>query len=272
MAKRIVTPSDGCAWVTGASSGIGRDVVYRLADEGWTVAITARNEAALNELSSEQTTFKGSVHAFAADISSRGGIAAAVGRIEETCGPIALAILSAGIYTAVDATKLNAAVFDRVIDINLKGTVYCLEALIPRLLERGQGHIAIVSSVTGYGGLPTSAAYGATKAALNNLAETLEIELEPHGLRVSIVNPGFVDTPMQKDLTFPKPFMVSSDTAARLIVEGLKKDKFEIAFPKRFTCMLKFINNFLPKDTYIKLIRRRTGRDGQAGPEQTRGG
>ncbi len=268
MTKRIVTPSDGCAWITGASSGIGRDVVYGLAKEGWTVAATARNEAALNELSDAAAKLEGSVHAFAADISNRDGIAAAVGNIEETCGPISLAILSAGIYKAVDAAELNAAVFDQVIDINLKGTVYCLEALIPRLLERRQGHVAIVSSVTGYGGLPTSAAYGATKAALNNLAETLEIELEPYGLRFSVVNPGFVDTPMQRDLEFPKPFMVSSETAAKRIVDGLKKNKFEIAFPKPFICILKFINNFLPKDTYIKLIRRRTVRDGRRGRSQ----
>lgn len=264
MTKPVVTPEDGCAWITGASTGIGRDVALRLAKEGWRVAATARNMAALDGLAVDAQKLKGSIEPFAADISSRDAIMTTVSAVEQACGPIALAILNAGIYKAVDATKLDAADFDPIIDVNLKGTMYCLEALIPHLLDRRRGHIAIVSSVTGYGGLPTSAAYGATKAALNNLAETLEIELAPHGLRVTIVNPGFVDTPAQDDLEFPKPFMVSSDTAAKRIVNGLKKNKFEITFPRRFTYILKVLNNFLPKDMYINLIRSRTGWDKRA--------
>ena len=264
MSDRRVSPADGCAWITGASSGIGRDVALRLAAEGWSVAASARNAEALAQLERDASKLKGSIRSFPADISSRDAIAQTIKSIEETDAPIVLALLNAGIYQAMDATVFDSEVFDRIVDVNLTGTAECLEGLISRMLDRGKGHIAIVSSVTGYGGLPTSAAYGATKAALNNMAETLEIELAAHGLRVQIINPGFVDTPAQDDLEFPKPFMVTSEVAAKRIVSGLKKDRFEITFPKRFTYLLKFINNFLPKDTYLKLIRRQTGWDKRA--------
>jgi short-subunit dehydrogenase len=143
---------------------------------------------------------------------------------------------------------------------------------MPRLMARKAGHIAIVSSVTGYGGLPTSSAYGATKAALINIAECLKIELDRHDIRVSVICPGFVETPAQDDNDFPKPFMVSADTAARRILRGLKSRRFEITFPWRFTQTLKFLK-WLPRRAYCNLIKKQTGwhklpeEGGSAGPD-----
>ena len=259
---RISTPSDGIAWVTGASSGIGRDVVLGLAKDGWTVAVTARSSEALVDLAKEAQSkrLKGQILPFPGDIGDRTAMDQVVQAIEAQ-GPVALAVLNAGIYLPVDAARLDLDRFERSVDINLKGTAFCLKPLIEAMVPRGQGQIVLVSSVTGYGGLPTSAAYGATKAALNNLAETLAIELAPKGIHINLVCPGFVDTPAQDDLDFPKPFMVSSKTAAKRIVKGLKKGGFEITFPRRFTFILKVLTNFLPKSTYINLIRKQTGWD-----------
>ena len=254
-----VTRKDGCAWVTGASTGIGRSVALRLAKEGWTVAATARSADGLESLENEAAKLKGKIVGFAGDIAERDQMSKIVESIESQHGPIALAILNAGIYLSVEAADLDLDKFDRSVDVNLKGTANCLAPVIKWMRARRKGHIALVSSVTGYGGLPTCTAYGATKAALINMAECMNIELARDGILVSIINPGFVDTPAQDDLNFSKPFMVSSETAARRIVNGLGKAKFEITFPKRFTYILKFLNNFLPKSVYLNLIRNQTG-------------
>ena len=254
-----VRQSDGCAWVTGASTGIGRSVALRLAKEGWTVAATARSAEGLESLEKEGSKLKGEIFGFAGDIADRSRMADVVEQIESQHGPIALGILNAGIYLSVEAANLDLDKFDRSVDVNLKGTANCLVPLITWMRARAKGHIALVSSVTGYGGLPTCTAYGATKAALINMAECMNIELARDGILVSIVNPGFVDTPAQDDLNFSKPFMVSADTAAKRIVKGLHKGAFEITFPKRFTYMLKILNNFVPKSVYLNLIRNQTG-------------
>lgn len=256
--SRSMRPEDGCAWVTGASSGIGHDVTLRLAQEGWTVVATARNRDALAKLAGKALALKGRIIPMTGDVTDRDGMARTVTQIEKEVGPLALALLNAGIYLPVDATALDLNKFALSVDVNLKGTANCAAPVINVLKRRGHGQLAIVSSVTGYGGLPTSAAYGATKAGLINMAECFAIELEPHGIRTHIINPGFVDTPAQDDLDFPKPFMVSSEVAAQRIVDGLKRKKFEITFPRRFTYGLKFLNNFVPKDAYLRMVRKRT--------------
>jgi NAD(P)-dependent dehydrogenase (short-subunit alcohol dehydrogenase family) len=251
-------PEDGCAWVTGASSGIGRDVALRLAKEGWIVVATARSEKALTKLTEEAAALKGSIVAAPGDVSDREKMADIVAQIEAEIAPLALAILNAGVFLPVDTLNLDLDKFDLSIEVNLKGTVNCISPVIHAFRSRSSGQIAIVSSVTGYGGLPTSAAYGATKAGLINLAECMAIELEPHGIRTNIVNPGFVKTPAQDGLEFQKPFIVSSEVAAKRIIDGLKRDKFEITFPRRFTFVLKLLNNFIPKGTYLRLVRKQT--------------
>jgi len=257
----VMTPKDGVAWITGASSGIGKAVALKLAREGWTVAITARRQEELEALAGDVETdpkIKGKLVPFAGDTTDGERMKQIVAQIEEAEGPVALAILNAGIYIPVDAPKFQASDFQKSVDVNLMGTANGLEPLIATMTKRGKGHIALVSSVTGYGGLPTSSAYGATKAALNNMAECLKIELDRVGVRVSLICPGFVETPAQDDNTFPKPFIVTPETAANRIVRGLKGNSFEITFPKRFTFVLKMLR-WLPRDAYIWAIKRQTG-------------
>ncbi len=265
MRNQVVTPADGIAWITGASSGIGRDVALLLAREGWTVAATARRREQLEALGREAAGLKGAIHAYPADVSDAEAMSAAVDAMEAAHGPVALAILNAGIYLPMEAPAFSAETMRKSWEVNIMGTAHGLEPLIPRMIERTRGHLVIVSSVTGYGGLPTSAAYGATKAGLNIMAESLKIELDRHGVRVSVVNPGFVETPAQDDNEFPKPFMIQSEDAARRIVAGIKRQAFEITFPKRFTFPLKVLK-WLPRDWYIALIKRQTGWNEQPKP------
>ncbi len=258
MRNQVVSPQDGVAWVTGASSGIGRDLALALAADGWRVAATARREQDLEALAGEAEGLPGAIHAYAADVTDRAAMARVVEAIEQAMGPLALVVLNAGIYLPLEVPDFDAEIFEKSFSVNVMGTAYGLEPVIPRMISRAKGHIALVSSVTGYGGLPTSAAYGATKAALINMAEAMKIELDRHGVRVSVINPGFVETPAQDDNDFPKPFMISSEKAAALIIKGLKRQAFEITFPKIFTYQLKILK-WLPRDWYIALIKRQTG-------------
>lgn len=271
---KIPTAKDGCVWLTGASSGIGRATALRLAKAGWAVAVTARSGGKLEALRDEAAKLKGSIHPYPGDTTDRDAMEGIVAAIEEEVAPIALALFNAGIYEPIDAAAPKVEDFIKSFTVNLNGTVYGLVPVVNRMVARGKGHIAITSSVTGYGGLPTSGAYGATKAALINLAECLQIELWRHGVRASIINPGFVETPAQDDNDFPKPFMVSADRAAREIVRGLKRGRFEITFPRRFTWPLG-VMKWCHRGLYCRLIRKQTGWDklpeegGSTGPSRS---
>lgn len=241
-------------WITGASSGIGAALAHELAARGCVIAATARNATALGVLGDNVSN----IHAFAGDITDRTGMVALVEAIERDLGPINLAVLNAGIYLPTNFPEFDADIFDRSFEVNLGGTVNCLAPLVPLMSARRSGRIAIVSSVAGYGGLPTSAAYGATKAALFNLGESLAMDLADHGVKISMIAPGFVKTPATDVNTFPMPFIISAQDAAQRIADGLEKGQAHIAFPKRFSFLLRLIN-LLPRGVYTRLVGSVTG-------------
>ena len=142
--------------------------------------------------------------------------------IEAERGPIDVAVLNAGTHQPVSAAEFTAEGLRRLIEINLFGTAACLEALMPRMIARGRGRIAVVASVAGYRGLPTSAYYGASKAALINLTESLKFDLDRAGVTLQLVDPGFVKTPLTDRNDFPMPFLISAELAADRIARGLK--------------------------------------------------
>ena len=245
-----------CVWITGASSGIGAALARELAARGYVIAATARNEDALQELADNVTN----IHPFTGDITDRPGMKTLVEAIERDLGLIDLAVLNAGIYLPTNLPEFDADIFDRSFAVNLGGTVNCLAPLVPLMSARRAGRIAIVSSVAGYGGLPTSAAYGATKAALFNLGESLAMDVANHGVKISMIAPGFVKTPATDVNTFPMPFIISAEDAARRIANGLEKGQAHIAFPKRFSFLLRLIN-LLPRGVYTRLVGGATSRN-----------
>jgi short-subunit dehydrogenase len=182
-----------------------------------------------------------------------------VDRIEGDLGPIEQAVLAAGTHHPISADAFLAQDLARLVEVNLLGVANALEPLMRTMIGRGRGRIAVVSSVAGYRGLPTSAYYGATKAALINLAESLKFDLDRQGVQMQLINPGFVETPLTDKNPFPMPFLISTETAAERIAEGLRKSSFEISFPRRFTCLLKLMR-CLPYRLYFPLIARATGR------------
>ncbi len=236
-------------WITGASSGIGRAMVQQLVDQGSCVAASARRPSA-----SSQT---GLSFDFPLDVTNPSAVQTGLAEIEEHMGPVDLAVLGAGTYNPVDPLHFDATEFHRMMEVNYGGVVNCLAAVLPRMIARRSGHVAFIASVAGYGGLPKAAAYGPTKAALINLAESLNTELPQHGIKVSVINPGFVETPMTSQNKFPMPFLMKPEAAAKKALAGLARGKFEVAFPAPFARSLKLIN-LLPYWLYFPLIRKIT--------------
>ena len=258
MTGTIPRPEDGVAWITGASSGIGRELALILARDGWTVCATARRKSDLDSLVADATPAKGQVLAFEGDVTDAGRMAAVVSAIETGHGPIVLAVLNAGIYLPVSDVPFDREAYIRSFDVNLGGTVNCLAPLLPEMVKRGNGQLWLMASVAGYSGLPTSAAYGATKAGLMNMAESLKFDLDKRGVHIGIINPGFVKTPATDKNAFPMPFLMPVEDAAQRIADGLKKGGFEITFPRRFSYILKFLR-VLPHFLYFPVVAGMTG-------------
>lgn len=247
-------------WITGASSGIGHELARLLAGKANHIAISARSEEKLSALAAQSPT----AVVYPLDVTDADAVAACASSIESGCGSIDLAILNAGAWSIMSVDEFDLNRVREGVEVNLMGVMNALNALLPLLLARGSGHIAIVASLAGYRGLPRSLAYGPTKAALISLAETLRTELEPRGITVSLINPGFVDTPMTRDNPFPMPGLMSAREAAERIVAGLERGKFEIAFPFGFARVMKMLGH-LPNWAYFRVIKMLVWNSRQSG-------
>jgi NAD(P)-dependent dehydrogenase (short-subunit alcohol dehydrogenase family) len=241
-------------WITGASMGIGEALARRLAQDGAQVIASARSA---DRLAAVAAASGGRIVAEPLDVTDHAAVLAAVERIEAERGPIDVAVLNAGSHQPVTAAEFTADGLRRLMELNVFGVASCLEALMPRMIARGRGRIAVVASVAGYRGLPTSAYYGATKAALINLAESLKFDLDRAGVTLQLIDPGFVRTPLTDKNDFPMPFLITAELAADRIAQGLKSGRFEIAFPSPFVLMLKLLR-ILPYALYFPLVGRGT--------------
>ena len=254
--QRIARPADGAAWITGASEGIGRATALRLCAEGWIVHATARS---LLELETLKRDAKGPGRIVPApgDVTDPAAMTAIVEGIAAT-QPLALAILNAGIYVPMRAEAFRADTARKMFDVNLGGVANGLEPVLARMIAQRSGHVAITASVAGYRGLPDAAIYSATKAGLIAMAEALAMDLVDFGVRISVINPGFVRTKATSVNAFEMPFLMTPEEAAKRIVDGLKRPGFEIVFPRRFALLLRLVG-LLPTRAYVAAMRRMTG-------------
>jgi NAD(P)-dependent dehydrogenase (short-subunit alcohol dehydrogenase family) len=255
---RITDWRDKIVWIVGASTGIGRATAERLHDAGARVIVSARNAAALDDFTQTHDRSE----ALALDATDRQSMRSAAQQIAERHGRIDLALYCAGHYKAMRATEFDLDEMLRHQQVNLTGAYHFIDAVLPQLMQqaskRQPAHLSLVGSVAGYRGLPNALAYGPTKAALINLAEILYLDLQPLGIGVSIINPGFVETPLTAGNRFEMPALITPDEAAREIVAGWAAGRFEIHFPKRFTLWLKAMQ-LLGDRPYFAAIRRATG-------------
>ncbi|HUI22702.1 MAG TPA: SDR family NAD(P)-dependent oxidoreductase [Methylocella sp.] len=248
-------PRDGLAWVTGASSGIGRAVALELGRRGYRVAATARRAAELDDLASQSQN----IFVLPGDITDRAEMTRLVSEIEAHHGQIALAFLNAGVYFIAERDGFSADLVWRTFEINVGGTVNCLDPILAVMEQRGSGQIALNSSLAGYGGIEGSVAYGATKATLIYMAEALKLTYERAGLTIQVVNPGFVHTAMTAQNRFEMPLIMGVERAAKIICDGFERGGFEITFPRRLAYLFKAVC-LLPYPLFFAQMRRSTKR------------
>lgn len=239
-------------WLLGASSGIGAALAQALYARGARVALSARRAEALDQQIAQLDSTRAC--ALPLDVTDADSIARAERALLARWGAYDLVVMLAGDYAPQQVADFDLATTRRILDINLGGVYNTLAVVLPRLRAARQGGLVLVSSVAGYRGLPRSLAYGPSKAALNNLAEALYLELHDQGIAVTLVNPGFVRTPLTANNPFPMPAIIEPSQAATAIIAGLARGAFEIYFPRRFTGVMKLLA-LLPARLYLPLVR-----------------
>jgi NAD(P)-dependent dehydrogenase (short-subunit alcohol dehydrogenase family) len=253
MNPPIVTWTGRTAWLVGASTGIGRATAMQLHARGARVVVSALDDFVQAHPGSQ---------AIALDATDRAAMRDAAQRIVREHGRIDIALYCAGFYKAMRATAFDLDIALQHQQVNYVGALHLLDAVLPQLQQQAAAghtaHLSLVASVAGYRGLPNALAYGPTKAALINLAQTLYMDLSDQRIGVSLISPGFVETPLTAQNTFKMPALISPEEAATAILQGWERGAFEIHFPRRFTWFLKSIG-LLPAGLYFKAIRRATG-------------
>ena len=238
-------------WITGASSGIGKAVAEKFAKEGWQVAISARTRDKLDKIAHHPNIFS-----FPLDVTIKKDCARVFQDIIDKFKTIDLCILCSGTYDPNKEKEINLEQIKYVLNVNYFGVLNCVKSVEKYFKEKGQGHISIVSSIAGYRGLPNSSGYGPSKAALTNFTESIYFDFKKYNVRVSLVSPGFIKTPLTDKNTFKMPFIKSPEFAAEKIFKGLTKSSaFETHFPKELTTLLK-VFRVLPYKIYLFLIEK----------------
>ena len=241
-------------WITGGSTGIGKALAIKFASKGWNVAISARRTELLDELSKSYENISG----FPLDVTDKEKCKEVFNEIKNKYQNIDICFFSTGTWDPKKEKEINVEQMEHVFNVNFFGTVNCISAVEQHFRDKKNGIITIVSSIAGYRGLPNSTGYGPSKSALNNLAESLYFDFKRYKVRICLVSPGFIQTPMTDKNDFKMPFLKTPEYAADKIYDGLvNKNVFEIHFPKSLTIILKILS-FLPSKIYFGLIGKMT--------------
>jgi short-subunit dehydrogenase len=236
-------------WITGASSGIGKAVAEKFASEGWMVAASARRQEILNKIAENQNIF-----AYPLDVTQKENVTKTFNNIIEDFKNVDICLFCSGTYDPKLEQEINIEQNKFVMETNYFGVLNCIKAVETYFKNKKTGQISIVSSVAAYRGLPNSSGYGPSKAALTNLTESIYFDFKKHNVKISLVSPGFIKTPLTDKNEFPMPFIRSPEFAADKIFQGLtKKNIFEVHFPLGLTLTLKFLR-ILPYKLYLFLI------------------
>ena len=241
-------------WITGGSTGIGKALAIKFANMGWNVAISARREALLKEISESNEN----IYEFPLDVTNKSKCIEVFEKIKNKFQNVDICFFSTGTWNPKKEKDIDVEQIEKVFKVNFFGTLNSIKAVEKHFKDKKNGIITIVSSIAGYRGLPNSTGYGPSKSALNNLAESLYFDFKRSNVRVCLVSPGFIKTPMTDKNDFKMPFLKTTEYAAEKIYDGLiNKNIFEIHFPKSLTLILKMLG-FLPNKIYFSLIGKMT--------------
>ena len=255
MADNAPSPSPPVAFVTGASSGFGRGLALRLAGEGYILGLAARREGRLAALVEEIGIGGGRAAAYPTDVADREALLEAIRRCEMELGPIDLMVANAGVSTYAPPEDLDSREVERIMRINFQGTVTAAEGVLPGMLDRGRGHIVVVSSLASFQGLPYHGSYCASKAAMNAFFESLRLDVAGRGVDVTIITPGFVKTEMTAHNRHPMPFLMDLDPALDIMIRGIRKRKRFVRFPFPLSTVTWWAR-ILPRGWFDRIVLR----------------
>jgi NAD(P)-dependent dehydrogenase (short-subunit alcohol dehydrogenase family) len=243
-------------WITGASSGIGKALALKFAKKNWLVAVSARRKELLDELAKNEN-----ISSFPLDVTDERLVQSTFTNILNKFKDLDLCVFCSGAYDPKLEREINKEQIKNIMNINFFGVLNCIKTVEDYFKNKKKGHVSVVSSVAAYRGLPNSSGYGPSKAALTNLTESLYFDFKKHNVRISLISPGFIKTPLTDQNTFDMPFIKTPEFAANKIYNGLiKSDAFEIHFPKELTIFLKFLR-ILPYSAYLFLINKFVKKD-----------
>ncbi|MCE2679527.1 MAG: SDR family NAD(P)-dependent oxidoreductase [Burkholderiales bacterium] len=245
-------------WIIGASTGIGEALAKQLSHAGARLFISARSKDKLELLAGALNATR----ALPFDMTHEAAVAHAAETVFAEWGGVDVVVVMAGTYVEMRAQNFDLAAAKHQVEVNINGVLNVLAPVLPQLIKQGSGHISLVSSVAGYSGLPNGMIYGASKAALINMAEALLVDLSENNVDVSLVCPGFVETPLTAKNEFPMPFIITVEEAAKAMVDSFARGDFEMHFPKKFTRILKFLR-LLPYTLYFAAVKKTTGMGGK---------
>jgi len=238
-------------WITGASSGIGKALALKFAEENWKVAVSARRKELLDKMTQNKN-----ISSFPLDVTDEGKVQETVANILNKFKDIDLCVFCSGAYDPKLEQEINKQQIKKIMNINFFGVLNCIKAVEDYFKNKKKGQISVVSSVAAYRGLPNSSGYGPSKAALTNLTESIYFDFKKHNVRISLISPGFIRTPLTNQNTFNMPFIKTPEFAANKMYDGLTKGSaFEIHFPKELTLFLKVLR-ILPYRIYLFLINK----------------
>jgi short-subunit dehydrogenase len=247
--------------ITGASSGIGRGLAIELARRGAAVGLIARREDMLAEIVKQISSGNGKAFALPADVNEAGSLKVQVDRFVIQAGPIDVLIANAGIGGGVmHATQLNPERISSVINVNVLGAVNSVAAVLPAMAARGRGQLVAISSLSGYRGLPKSAAYCASKAAVSCFFESLRIDLRDSGVGVTIIHPGFIKTPLTAGRHAKMPFLMELEDGVNRIIRAIEKQKKTYAFPWQLASVVR-LGMIMPTFMYDRIASRSSFRE-----------
>ena len=239
-------------WITGASSGIGKALAIKFAENDWIVAASARRENLLKELQN----INQNIYPYPLDVTDIEKCKSTAKSIIDNLNGIDICVFGTGMHDPKSEKQFNLNKIREIMEVNYFGTMNSINSIYDYFSEKKNGQISIISSVAGYRGLPAAGAYCASKAALTSFTESLNFEMKMKNVRVSLISPGFIKTPMTDQNDFPMPMIKSPEFAANEIYKGLTEKKgFEIHFPKAFTIIMKFLQ-ILPNGLYFKLVSK----------------
>jgi len=243
--------------ITGAGSGLGRQLALTLASEGAAIAAVDLKPEPLTALAAALPNQR--VAWAVGDVTDRTALRPAVQQLSEKLGPIDLLIANAGIGIETPALAFRGEDFEAQVRVNLIGVANSIEAVLPGMISRQRGHLVAISSLASYRGLPKMAGYCASKAGVNSLMEALRFELKPHGIAVTTVCPGWIRTPLTANIDVPQPYLMEVEYAAQQIVEAIRRRRPYFAFPRRAAWLVRLLR-WLPCGASDWLLARAAAR------------